>query len=107
MQIRPDQLPQHLDARLQPVYTIPGDEPLLAQEACDAIRNAARAAGYTERKVFTVGQHFDWSGLLGAAQALSLFADRQLIEIRIPPASRARTAARRCNGTARRCRTMC
>ncbi|OYU83535.1 MAG: DNA polymerase III subunit delta, partial [Burkholderiales bacterium PBB5] len=28
--------------------------------------------------------HFDWSGLLGAAQAMSLFAERQLIEIRIP-----------------------
>jgi DNA polymerase-3 subunit delta len=35
--------------------------------------------------VFSVsGAHFDWSGLLGASQAMSLFADRQLIEIRIP-----------------------
>jgi len=85
MQVRPEQLPQHLARGLQPVYTIHGDEPLLAQEAGDAIRAAARAAGHVERKVFTVsGAHFDWSGLLGAAQALSLFADRQLIEIRIP-----------------------
>ena len=62
-----------------------GDEPLLAQEAGDAIRAAARAAGCSERQVHTVaGAHFDWSGLLGAAQAMSLFADRQLIEIRIP-----------------------
>ena len=30
------------------------------------------------------GAHFDWSGLLGAAQAMSLFAERQLIEVRIP-----------------------
>jgi DNA polymerase-3 subunit delta len=85
MQVRPEQLPQHLARGLQPVYTIHGDEPLLAQEAGDAIRAAARAAGYVERKVFTVsGAHFDWSGLLGAAQAMSLFAERQLIEIRIP-----------------------
>jgi DNA polymerase-3 subunit delta len=62
-----------------------GDEPLLAQEAADAIRAAARAAGCSERQVHTVaGAHFDWSALLGASQALSLFADRQLIEIRIP-----------------------
>ena len=62
-----------------------GDEPLLAQEAGDAIRAAARAAGCSERQVHTVaGAHFDWSGVLGAAQAMSLFADRQLIEIRIP-----------------------
>jgi len=85
MQLRPDQIDQQLARGLKPVYTIHGDEPLLAQEAGDAIRAAARAAGYTERKVFTVsGAHFDWSGLLGASQAMSLFAERQLIEIRIP-----------------------
>ncbi|PPE69658.1 DNA polymerase III subunit delta [Caldimonas thermodepolymerans] len=85
MQVRLDQLDAHLQRGLRPLYTIHGDEPLLAQEACDAIRAAARAAGHTERTVHTVvGAHFDWGGLLGAAQALSLFADRRLIEIRIP-----------------------
>ena len=85
MQIRPDQLEQQLARGLKPLYTVHGDEPLLAQEAADAIRAAARAAGYSERTVFTVsGAHFDWSAVLGAAQAMSLFADRQLIEIRIP-----------------------
>lgn len=85
MQIRVDQLAAQLERGLKPVYTVHGDEPLQAQEAADAIRAAARAAGHAERKVFTVsGAHFDWSGVLGAAQAMSLFADRQLIEIRIP-----------------------
>ncbi len=85
MQVRADQLPQHLAKGLRPLYTVWGDEPLLAQEAGDAIRAAARAAGCTERQVHTVsGAHFDWSSLLGASQAMSLFAERQLIEIRIP-----------------------
>jgi DNA polymerase III subunit delta len=85
MQIRPEQLAAQLERGLKPLYTVHGDEPLLAQEAGDAIRAAARAAGYSERKVFTVsGAHFDWSAVLGAAQALSLFADKQLIEIRVP-----------------------
>ena len=85
MQLRADQLETALARGLKPLYTIHGDEPLLAQEAADTIRAAARAAGYTERKVFTVsGAHFDWSAVLGAAQAMSLFAERQLIEIRIP-----------------------
>lgn len=85
MQLRPDQLSAALARGLKPIYTIHGDEPLLAQEAGDTIRAAARQAGYTERKVYSVsGAHFDWSGLLGASQAMSLFADRQLIEIRIP-----------------------
>ncbi|HEY4066509.1 MAG TPA: DNA polymerase III subunit delta [Burkholderiaceae bacterium] len=85
MQIKSDQLAAHLAKGLRPLYTVWGDEPLLAQEAGDAIRAAARAAGCSERQVHTVaGAHFDWSGLLGAAMAMSLFSDRQLIEIRIP-----------------------
>ena len=85
MQIRADALDTALGRGLKRLYTVFGDEPLLAQEAADAIRGAARAAGYTERQVFTVaGAHFDWSAVIGAAQAMSLFAERQLIEIRIP-----------------------
>ncbi|MEO8080828.1 MAG: DNA polymerase III subunit delta [Caldimonas sp.] len=85
MQIRDDALAAHLARELRPLYTVWGDEALLAQEACDRIRAAARAGGCSERQVHTVsGAHFDWSSLLGAAQALSLFADRQLVEIRIP-----------------------
>jgi DNA polymerase-3 subunit delta len=86
MQLRSEQLAGHLaKGPLKPLYTVHGDEPLLAQEAADAIRAAARANGFSERKVYTVsGAHFDWSGLLGGAQAMSLFADKQLIEIRIP-----------------------
>jgi DNA polymerase-3 subunit delta len=85
MQVRADQLTSHLQKGVRALYTVWGDEPLLAQEAGDTIRAAARAAGCSERQVHTVsGAHFDWSGLLGASMALSLFADKQLIEIRIP-----------------------
>ncbi|MEP7300735.1 MAG: DNA polymerase III subunit delta [Caldimonas sp.] len=85
MQIRNDALAAQLKRGLAPIYTVWGDEALLVQEAGDAIRSAARAAGCSERQVHIVaGAHFDWSSLLGAAQALSLFADRQLVEIRIP-----------------------
>jgi DNA polymerase-3 subunit delta len=85
MQIRPDQLDAQLARGLKPVYTLHGDEPLQAMEAADAIRAAARRAGFEERKVFTMGgAHFDWSAVLGAAQEMSLFAARQIIEIRIP-----------------------
>jgi DNA polymerase-3 subunit delta len=85
MQLRLDQLDAQLKKGLRTLYTLWGDEPLLAQEAADAIRAAARAAGHAERQVHTVsGAHFNWSGLIGASQAMSLFSDRQLIEIRIP-----------------------
>ena len=85
MQIALNQLGAQLHKGLRPLYTLHGDEALLQQEALDAIRAAARAQGYTERSSFTVaGAHFDWSAVLAAGGSLSLFADRQIVEIRIP-----------------------
>jgi DNA polymerase-3 subunit delta len=85
VQIRAEQLSVHLGRGLKPLYVVQSDDALLAQEAADAIRAAARAAGCTERDVFNVsGAHFDWSGVLGAAREMSLFADSKIVEIRIP-----------------------
>ncbi|MGJ7485761.1 DNA polymerase III subunit delta [Variovorax sp. LT2P21] len=85
MQLAAAQLQAHLGKGLRALYTIHGDEPLLAQEAADAIRAAARTQGYTERSSYTVaGAHFDWSAVLAAGGSLSLFADKQIVEIRVP-----------------------
>ncbi len=85
MQLSLNQLPTHLAQDLKPVYVLHGDEPLLQQEAADAIRASARQRGFVERTVFTVmGAHFDWGAVLAGAGSLSLFADRQCIELRIP-----------------------
>ena len=84
MQLRLDALEAHLAKGLAGLYVVYGDEHLLAQEACDRIRAAARASGFTDRTVFTVERSFDWSSLLGASQSMSLFGDRQLVELRIP-----------------------
>jgi DNA polymerase-3 subunit delta len=84
MQLRPEALDAHLAKGLAGLYVVYGDEHLLAQEAVDRIRASARAAGYTDRSVFTVERGFDWSVLLGASQSMSLFGDRQLVELRIP-----------------------
>lgn len=85
MQVALAQLTAQLQRGLASLYVLHGDEALLQQEAADAIRAAARAQGYTERSSFTVaGAHFDWGAVLAAGGSLSLFADRQIIEIRIP-----------------------
>ncbi len=85
MQLALAQLGTHLQKGLRSLYTLHGDEPLLMQEAADAIRAAARALGHTERTVHTVqGAHFDWSEVLAAGGSLSLFADKQIVEVRIP-----------------------
>jgi len=84
MQLRPEALEPHLAKGLAPLYVITSDEHLLALEAADKIRRAARAAGHTERDVLTVERTFKWGELLAANQALSLFGDKKLIELRIP-----------------------
>ncbi|MDR6387294.1 DNA polymerase III subunit delta [Paraburkholderia caribensis] len=84
MQLRLDALEAHLAKGPAGLYVVYGDEHLLAQEACDRIRATARANGFTDRTVFTVERGFDWSSLLGASQSMSLFGDRQLVELRIP-----------------------
>ncbi|MEZ5644912.1 MAG: DNA polymerase III subunit delta [Burkholderiaceae bacterium] len=85
MQVAAAQLAAQLSRGLRSLYTVHGDEALLVQEAADAIRSEARMQGCTERVVHTVaGAHFDWSGVLASSGSLSLFADRQLIEVRIP-----------------------
>jgi len=84
MQLRVDALDAHLAKSVAPLYVISSDEHLLALEAADRIRRAARANGFTERDVLTVERTFKWGELLAANQALSLFGDKKLIELRIP-----------------------
>ncbi|MEH3085361.1 MAG: DNA polymerase III subunit delta [Xylophilus ampelinus] len=85
MQLAAAQLGAHLQKGLRPLYALHGDEPLLLQEAADAIRAAARARGHGERTVHTVaGAHFDWSEVLAATGSMSLFAERRIVEVRIP-----------------------
>jgi DNA polymerase-3 subunit delta len=89
MLLKPEALPGHLQARgkegvLAPIYVVAGDEPLLAIEAADAIRSAARAAGYGEREVLHADARFDWSRLTQAATGLSLFAEKRIVELRLP-----------------------
>lgn len=84
MQVSSDDLPRHLASGLKPLYVVYGDALLLAIEAADEIRNAARAAGYIERETFVVEQHFKWAELKNSAQSMSLFAERKVIDLRIP-----------------------
>ncbi len=86
MQVRADGLSAALQRGLAPVYLLAGDDPLLMQEASDDIRQAARDAGFAERRTFDVGADFDWQELTAAAEELSLFSQRRLLELRMPDA---------------------
>ncbi|SIS45359.1 DNA polymerase III subunit delta [Neptunomonas antarctica] len=83
MKLTPEQLTGHLQQPHAPVYLVSGDEPLLSAECCDQLRSAFRQKGFSEREVLHVEGQFKWEYLLECANALSLFAEQKLIEIRL------------------------
>jgi len=87
VKISGDNLASNLSRTLAPVYLISGDEPLLVNEAADAIRARARSQGFTERELHVVERGFDWQALLSDSRAMSLFAERKIIEIRMATAA--------------------
>jgi DNA polymerase III subunit delta len=86
MRINTDQVAGRLQKGLAPVWLIAGDEVLLTGEAADLVRARARKEGFTGRELFVTGRSFDWSEVTTASQALSLFAERRILEIRMPTA---------------------
>jgi len=84
MQLRPAQLAEHLAKELSALYVVHGDEPLLAIEAGDQIRAAARAAGFEERDVLVAEAGFKWDAFTAANRNLGLFGSRKLVDLRIP-----------------------
>ncbi len=77
-------VPGKAPATLAPIYLISGDETLLVEEACEVVLNAARDLGFEEREVLRVESGFDWHRVGAAASALSLFATRRIIDLRVP-----------------------
>lgn len=67
---------------LSPLWIIVGEEPLLALEAGDALRSAAKDLGYSERVVLAMSSVSDWSPLIDAVSSVSLFDDKKIIELR-------------------------
>ena len=83
-EVRIDQLSARIRRGLDPVYLLTGDEPLLIEEALDTLRERARSEGFAEREVLHADKGFDWRRLADAADSLSLFSERRLIELRLP-----------------------
>lgn len=96
MQVKADQLAASLQRGLAPVYLIGGEEPLLLQECCDQIREAARAQGFVERELLQAERGFDWSELRQAA-APSLFATQKIIDLRLRTGKPGREGAKALN----------
>jgi DNA polymerase-3 subunit delta len=85
VRLYPEKLAAQLQQQLLPVYLVSGDEPLLLQECCDQIRQKAREQGCNDREVIDAGvAGFSWQDILHSATSMSLFAERKLVELRLP-----------------------
>ena len=84
MRIKPEQLGAMLKKSLAPVYFISGDEPLQLGEIADAIRKAAKKAGFENREILSAETGFEWNQLAFTADSYSLFADKKIIDLRLP-----------------------
>lgn len=68
-------------AELPPFILVFGDEPQQKLDIIDAVRAKAKDSGFDERQNFTLDSEFEWSHLSDAMQSMSLFADKQYIEL--------------------------
>ncbi len=86
MRLRPEQLEGALKRSLSAIYYISGDEPLQQGELADAIRLEAKNAGYLAREIYSVEKGFNWNELIESADSISIFADKKIIDLRMPSA---------------------
>ena len=84
MKIQANQLQSHLQKNLASCYLVTGDEHLLVDEALDSIREAARQQQFTSRDLHVATTGFDWSQLRDSTSNMSLFAERRIVELRLP-----------------------
>jgi DNA polymerase-3 subunit delta len=86
MRIKTDEVARALEKGLAPCWLIAGDETLLIGEAADLVRARARKEGFAGRDLFDTHRSFDWSEVIAASRAQSLFSERRILEIRMPTA---------------------
>lgn len=85
MQIQAYDFPRHLaNSALPPFILLFGDEAQQKLDIIDSVRQHAKQTGFDERQTFTLDSDFEWSHLIEAMQSMSLFADKQYIELTMP-----------------------
>ncbi len=84
MRLKPEHLATSLQKNLSAVYLFSGDEPLQIVELSDAVRHAAKQAGFSQREIFSTDTGFEWSEITTAASSLSIFGDKKVLDLRVP-----------------------
>jgi DNA polymerase-3 subunit delta len=70
--------------QIKPLVLIYGEEPLYVRLSLDALREALKAQGFMQRDRYDVEGQFNWQDLQMDTQAMSLFADKRIIELDMP-----------------------
>jgi DNA polymerase III, delta subunit len=84
MRVFSEQLTEQLKAGLRACYLIFGDEPLQKMEALQQIRQVARTQGFADVWRFSaIEEPLAWDDIHACSQSLSLFSNRQIIELEL------------------------
>ena len=91
MRIYPEQLAQQIQQKLPSCCLIFGDEALLSIEAFEQIQVKAKALGFLERFSYSLDGSFDKDQIFSQFNTLSLFSQRQIIELTLSKTTKENT----------------
>jgi DNA polymerase-3 subunit delta len=83
MNIKPEQLQNHLSNQPASLYFAFGSEILLVEQSLTTIKDAAKKLGFNERFRFDIDGNFSWDAIFHLISSPSLFADKRIIECRL------------------------
>ena len=83
MNIKPEQLQNHLLNQPASLYFAFGSEILLVEQSLKTIKDAAKKLGFDERFRFDIDGNFSWDAIFNLISSPSLFADKRIIECRL------------------------
>ncbi|TEW54859.1 DNA polymerase III subunit delta [Psychromonas sp. RZ22] len=91
MRIYPEQLNNHLQRALPSCCLIFGDEALLSIEALEQIQQCAKLQGFLEKFSYSLDGNFDKDQIFSQFNTLSLFSEKQIIELTLSKTTKENT----------------
>lgn len=83
MRVKPEQLSNTLNNRLDALYFVFGAEPLLVEQSLSQIKAAAKAHSFDDRISFEIDGNFQWDQIHAEMATISLFSPKRIIECRL------------------------
>ena len=81
MNIKPEQLQNHLSNQPASLYFAFGSEILLVEQSLTTIKDAAKKLGFNERFRFDIDGNFSWDAIFNLISSPSLFATSESLNV--------------------------